>query len=102
MKRIISHATTLSLTVLVLSGTVLYSPRSFAAGMTDYCQIPPYVVQNIAPNVMLMVDSSGSMFNFAYYDGLRFSSRKSTTSCNPCAVQRRRLLGFRIIMRKAR
>ena len=89
MKRIILHATTLFFAVLVLSGTILHSPRSFAAGMTDYCQVPPYVVQNIAPNVMLMVDSSGSMFNFSYYDGFNTPTNLGdddlcTNSGSPC------------------
>ena len=36
------------------------------AVMDDYCVVPPYVIQDVAPNVMLLVDDSGSMFNFAY------------------------------------
>lgn len=89
MKRILLHATTLSLAVLVLSGTILHSPSSFAAGMNDYCQIPPYVVQNIAPSVMLMMDSSGSMFNFSYYDGFNTPANLGdddlcTNSSSPC------------------
>lgn len=36
------------------------------AGMTDYCQVPPYVIQNVPPNVMILQDISGSMLNHAY------------------------------------
>ena len=36
------------------------------AVMDDYCVVPPYVIQDVAPNVMFLVDNSGSMFNFAY------------------------------------
>jgi type IV pilus assembly protein PilY1 len=39
------------------------------AAMTDYCQVPPYVIQNTPPNVLILLDTSGSMLNFAYYDG---------------------------------
>jgi len=37
--------------------------------MTDYCQVPPYVIQNIPPNVLILLDVSRSMQYFAYYDG---------------------------------
>ena len=48
--------------LFVPSGTV-------DAAMSDYCQVPPYVVQNIPPNVLILFDVSGSMLNFAYSDG---------------------------------
>lgn len=34
--------------------------------MNDYCAVPPYVVQDVPPNIMMIVDNSGSMFNLAY------------------------------------
>lgn len=37
-----------------------------AATIGDYCSIPPYIVQNVAPNIVIVADNSGSMFNFAY------------------------------------
>ena len=36
------------------------------AAMTDYCVVPPYVIQDVPPNVMIILDNSGSMFNLAY------------------------------------
>ena len=45
------------------------SAGTVSAGMTDYCQVPPYVVQNIPPNVLILLDVSRSMQYFAYYDG---------------------------------
>jgi type IV pilus assembly protein PilY1 len=36
------------------------------APMTDYCIVPPYVIQDVPPNIMFLVDNSGSMFDFAY------------------------------------
>ncbi len=52
---------------LALALVCLAAP-GFGAGMYDYCQIPPYVNQLTPPNVMILMDSSGSMFNFAYND----------------------------------
>ncbi|NWF51734.1 MAG: hypothetical protein HXY47_01455 [Nitrospirae bacterium] len=54
--------------------------KDLNCAMTDYCLVPPYVIQNVPPNVMLVVDNSGSMFAFAYYD--RRCSATTTTSCN--------------------
>lgn len=51
------------------------------AVMEDYCLVPPYVVQNISPNVMIVLDNSGSMFNFAYSDGF---TTTTTADDNPC------------------
>ncbi|MBE0425164.1 MAG: hypothetical protein IBX72_00765 [Nitrospirae bacterium] len=42
--------------------------NSHSAVMEDYCAVPPYIIQNVAPNVMIVLDNSGSMFNFAYVD----------------------------------
>lgn len=63
MKRLVL----LTITVVV-SLTLFLAINSNAAIMEDYCQVPPYVVQNVAPNVMIVLDNSGSMFNFAYVD----------------------------------
>ncbi|WP_370655908.1 pilus assembly protein, partial [Candidatus Deferrimicrobium sp.] len=67
--------------------TALASPAPLLAEMNDYCVVPPYVVQNIQPNVMLVVDTSGSMFNFAYTDGFQTTTTSddhSCTSADPC------------------
>jgi type IV pilus assembly protein PilY1 len=69
----------------------LLAPSALQAGMTDYCSIPPYVVQNIQPNVMVVVDVSGSMFNTAYYDGFH---TVTTTDDNPCTNSSSRCSGF--------
>ena len=57
------------LVAVVLASLAL--PSASQAAMTDYCIVPPYVVQNVPPNVMLVVDISGSMYNFAYYRRLQ-------------------------------
>jgi type IV pilus assembly protein PilY1 len=63
------------------------SPAS-ATGMTDYCQVPPYVIQNVPPTIMMLMDISGSMFNLAYRDGFNTSDTSDDAVCNtttsPC------------------
>ncbi len=56
-------------------------PRAAGAAMTDYCQVPPYVVQNIPPNIVLLLDQSYSMMEFAYFD---LPSNRCTASGSPC------------------
>ncbi len=34
--------------------------------MTNYCAVPPFLSRVLPPNVMIILDNSGSMFNFAY------------------------------------
>ncbi|MGZ8473809.1 MAG: pilus assembly protein [Candidatus Deferrimicrobiaceae bacterium] len=75
--------------LVVLAG--LLAPSTLQAGMTDYCSVPPYVVQNIQPNVMVVVDVSGSMFNTAYYDGFH---TVTTSDDNPCTSSSSRCTGF--------
>ena len=40
--------------------------QGYAADMTSYCQSPPFIGATPAPNVLLMVDASGSMSWYAY------------------------------------
>lgn len=60
------------------------------AVMEDYCLVPPYVIQNNPPNVMIVMDNSGSMFNFAYYDGYDTLSTSDDNMCDdvytPCTA----------------
>lgn len=82
MKRL--HFLFLSISLLF---TLLYPAKS-AAIMEDYCAAPPYVIQNIPPNVMIILDNSGSMYNYAYFDGFSTTSTADdnmcTDSANPC------------------
>ncbi|AEA34055.1 hypothetical protein [Hippea maritima] len=43
----------------------LYS-RISAASMADYCAVPPFITQSVYPNILIILDNSGSMYNFAY------------------------------------
>jgi len=56
--------------------------------MVDYCQVPPYVIQDVPPNVMIVLDTSGSMFNFAYFDGFTTTDTGDDNMCDsssfPC------------------
>lgn len=74
---------------VVLAG--LLAPSALQAGMTDYCSVPPYVVQNIQPSVMVVIDVSGSMFNTAYTDGF---DTVTTSDDNPCTNSSSRCTGF--------
>jgi len=47
----------------------LMAGNATAAVMTDYCQSPPFISAAAAPNVLLMVDTSGSMSWKAYSYG---------------------------------
>jgi type IV pilus assembly protein PilY1 len=61
MKRIVN-------TVVLALVVALLSPGLAPAAMEDYCVVPPYVIQNLPPNVMLLLDNSESMYRFAYED----------------------------------
>ncbi len=53
-----------------------------AAVMSDYCQVPPFVISNIAPNVMLLVSNSSSMLKFAYVNSDNCSNA-TPAQCGP-------------------
>jgi type IV pilus assembly protein PilY1 len=67
--------------LLALLLVSLVAPPALQAGMNDYCIMPPYVVQNVPPNVMIVVDTSGSMFNFAYSDGFNTTTTSDDNNC---------------------
>jgi type IV pilus assembly protein PilY1 len=53
--------------------------RSYSANMTDYCYIPPTVGQQVKPNVLIVMDFSGSMQFPTYvpcdFSGYSYSGR---------------------------
>jgi type IV pilus assembly protein PilY1 len=63
---------------------VLISTPSFvfAAAMTDYCLIPPFINTIVPPNIMLLVDVSGSM-SYMSYQATSYGtcSNNSSISC---------------------
>src|SRR4030042_7157500 len=68
----------------------VFLPFTFVEGaMNDYCIIPPFVAQSIPPNVLIVIDNSGSMCGQAYassYDPTQFEKICSNDSTKKCAV----------------
>lgn len=52
--------------IAIFFSLFLVPKHADAANMVDYCIVPPYVIQDVPPNIMFLVDNSGSMYNFAY------------------------------------
>lgn len=76
----------LSVLALLLSVVFMSGNGAYAAIMEDYCVVPPYVAQNVAPNIMIVLDNSGSMFNFAYSDGFNTTATADDNSCAASAT----------------
>lgn len=57
---------TIFVIIFIVAISFLMSLTANAAVMEDYCVVPPYVIQNVKPNIMLLVDTSLSMEGFAY------------------------------------
>lgn len=78
----------LSVLVLLLSVVFMAGGGANAAIMEDYCIVPPYVAQNVAPNIMIILDNSLSMFSFAYSDGFTTTATADDNDCtnngSPC------------------
>ena len=78
----------LTFIIIVVLSFFTFSLNNASAAMVDYCQVPPYVIQDVPPNVMLVIDNSGSMFNFAYFDGFTTTATGDDNMCNvsssPC------------------
>ena len=72
------------LVALLAAGTLAVPSGPADARMTDYCQVPPYVIQNIPPNVLILLDTSGSMLNNAYYDG--YETKTDTSDDRSCTL----------------
>ena len=59
---------------------LVFPGAALAMSNSDYSIVPSYVVQNVPPNIMILLDNSGSFYNFAYRDG--FSN--CTTAATAC------------------
>ena len=68
--------------VLVLLGFSV-SKVAIGAEMSSYCQVPPYAVQNVTPNILIILDTSASMNSFAYQDGFH----SPTAAVNSCTTR---------------
>jgi type IV pilus assembly protein PilY1 len=82
------------LRILFLVAVLFLAPHggSALAGMTDYCQVPPYVIQNIPPNVLILLDISRSMLYFSYYDG--YQTPDNVLDDNQCGNQAAPCMGY--------
>ncbi len=67
---------------------VILPLKDSEAVMEDYCAQPTYVTQSVPPNIMIILDNSGSMFNFAYFDGFTTTTTADDNMCDaigtPC------------------
>ncbi len=52
-------------TILFLSLIFVFS-HLHSQNMADYCATPPYITTSVKPNVLIVLDNSGSMMYFAY------------------------------------
>ncbi len=65
---------------LTLTGLLLGSSDVTAQTMADYTAIPPFVSETVPPNILMLLDNSGSMNSMAYDDsGEAFDPTKSHT-----------------------
>ena len=69
---------TINILFIVLTGLFLIHPGPAmsvcpAPSVTDYTAYPPFIVANIKPNLLLMIDNSGSMFDLEYIDKGRYT-----------------------------
>ena len=55
-------------TVIVLVAVLWLSATAQAQSMADYTATPPFIVNTVPPNVLLLMDNSGSMNMAAYQD----------------------------------
>ncbi len=64
---------------LVLS---IFPIKAYSKSMSSYCSIPPFLISSVTPNVLFVVDNSGSM-KFAAYWPKHLGKDKTDTSFNP-------------------
>jgi len=70
------------LIVFATMASCLMAAPGYAA-MTSYCQSPPFISAAAAPNVLLMIDTSGSMGWMAYSYGDTDQNTNGTTDHHP-------------------
>ena len=71
---------------LIVSGMLFVPSGTVDAGISDHCQVPPYVVQNIPPNVLILFDVSGACRPIAYSEGTRLRPTRRTTTPAPAPI----------------
>ncbi len=59
---------------IVITTVIFFPAILWAQVMTDYCQMPSFLSTPLSPNVLLVIDTSGSMSRNSYSDGDRDSN----------------------------
>ncbi|MDX1764473.1 MAG: hypothetical protein R3231_09145, partial [bacterium] len=67
--------------ILIFVSLALWRADGTAAIMEDYCQVPPNIMENIPPNIMIIMDNSGSMLSFSYTDSETDMCDNSSSPC---------------------
>ena len=65
------------LVLLGLGAILMFLPRASVSQMSSYCSTPPFISNSIPPNVLIVLDNSGSMNDQAYagtYNPTQFTS----------------------------
>ncbi len=75
----------ISLTLFLPSGSRPLAAVSCPAQMADYIAYPPFLTSKVPPNILLILDNSGSMNEFAYHEvrGRRCYSTLAWTGYEP-------------------
>jgi type IV pilus assembly protein PilY1 len=72
------------LVILILIMSLIYIPvHATTPVISDYTAYPPFVSTNTTPNLLLIIDNSGSMYDLAYID----EGNEPTRSSNYCYDQ---------------
>jgi type IV pilus assembly protein PilY1 len=62
--------------------------KCFSQTISDYSSLPLFMSTSLLPNIMLVVDNSGSMLRFAYFDGWTTADESDdnwgTSASDPC------------------
>ncbi len=89
MIRLTLRLNKLALLLFLLLVSPLYLNIAHAAScpaqMADYVSYPPFLVSKVPPNILLIMDNSGSMNEFAYHEisGLRCATDRAWTGYIP-------------------
>ena len=71
------------ITLMMAVAVTLFPAQSQGDPGQKYCVEPPFINASIPPNVLLMIDNSGSMYDLAYVDkGQKHCSATASLSCS--------------------
>ena len=76
----------IGISLSMISGSALADWQSPV--MSDYVKVPIFASYTAKPNIMVILDNSGSMNNLAYSDGYTGSPYNGTTKSFPVVLER--------------